>query len=243
MADFKEALYEALLYSFGKILAKYNTFAQDAMLRDVGKEIIEYLDGQGFQFNETGTADDVSRLLDLFIDNGFAEVERRPAEKGEMYLWRNLYGIRAYAALQEIVENPFLSCPLNASMHYLADKHGKNLKLYKQSFNLADNTAETHREIVDNESAASSPFNESVVESARMYELAERRAQKLEKKLSEVKKLQGLISICAYCKKIRDDEGTWNQIESYIRDHSETEFSHFICPDCYETAIEEFKLQ
>jgi hypothetical protein len=74
MADFKEALYEALLYSFGKILAKYNTFAQDVMLRDVGKEIIDYLDSQGFQFDETGTADDVNRLLDLFIDNGFAEV-------------------------------------------------------------------------------------------------------------------------------------------------------------------------
>ena len=243
MADFKEALYEALLYSFGKILAKYNTFDQDVILRDVGKEIIDYLDSQGFQFDETGTADDLNRLLDLFIDNGFAEVERRPTKKGEMYLWRNLYGIKAYAALQEIVENPFLSCPLNTSMHYLADKHGKSLKLYQQSFNLADNTVETHEEIADKKSAASSPFRESVVESARMYELAERRARKLEKSLSELKKLQGLISICAYCKKIRDDEGGWNQIESFIRDHSETEFSHLICPDCYERAIEDFKLQ
>ena len=243
MADFKEALYEALLYSFGKIFTKYNTFAQEVMRREVGKEIIDYLDGHGFQFDETGTVDDVNRLLDLFIDNGFAEVERRPAEKGEIFLWRNLYGIKAYAALQEIVDNPFLSCPLNASMHYLADKHGKSLKLYQQSFNLADNTAETHEEIADKEFAAGSPFNESVVESARMYELAERKVQKLEKALSEVKKLQGLIPICAYCKKIRDDEGSWDHVESYIRDHSETEFSHLICPDCYERAIEDFKLQ
>jgi hypothetical protein len=242
MADFKEALYEALLYSFGKILAKYNTFAQDVIRRDVGKEVIEYLDGHGFQFNEIGTVDDVNRLLNLFIDNGFAAVERRPAEKGEMYLWRNLYGIRAYAALQEMVDNPFLSCPLNASMHYLADKHGKKLKLYQQSFNLVDNTAETQEEIVDKKPAASSPFRESVVENARRYELAERRAQKLEKTLSEVKKLHGLIPICSYCKKIRDDEGGWNHIESYIRDRSETEFSHLICPDCYERAIEDFKL-
>lgn len=243
MADFKEALYEALLYSFGKILAKYNTFAQDVMLRDVGKEIIDYLYSQGFQFDETGTADDVNRLLDLFIDNGFAEVERRPAKKGEMYLWRNLYGIKAYAALQEIVENPFLSCPLNTSMHYLADKHGKCLKLYQQSFNHANNTAETHGEIVDKKSTASNPFRESVVESARMYELAERKALKREKTLSKLKKLQGLIPICTYCKKIRDDGGGWNQIEAYLHDHSETEFSHFICPDCYERAIEDFKLQ
>ena len=243
MADFKEVLYEALLYSFGKILAKYNIFAQEVILRDVGKEIIDYLDRHGFHFDETGSVDDVNRLLELFIANGFAEVERRPAEKGEMYLWRNLYGIKAYAALQEIVENPFLSCPLNASMHYLADKHGKSLKLYQQSFNLEDNTAETHEEIADKESGDASPFKETVVESARLYELAERKAKKLETALSEVKRLQGLIPICAYCKKIRDDKGSWNQIESYIRDRSETEFSHLICPDCYERAIEDFKLQ
>lgn len=50
--------------------------------------------------------------------------------------------------------------------------------------------------------------------------------------LSRVKLLSGLIPICACCKKIRDDKGYWNQIESYIRDHSEADFSHGICPDC-----------
>lgn len=50
--------------------------------------------------------------------------------------------------------------------------------------------------------------------------------------LSQVKLLSGLIPICACCKKIRDDKGYWNQIESYIRDHSEANFSHGICPDC-----------
>ncbi|HVN96375.1 MAG TPA: cache domain-containing protein [Syntrophorhabdaceae bacterium] len=54
----------------------------------------------------------------------------------------------------------------------------------------------------------------------------------LEKALSEVKKLSGLLPICSSCKKIRDDKGYWNQIESYIKDHSEAEFSHGICPDC-----------
>jgi phage/plasmid primase-like uncharacterized protein len=50
--------------------------------------------------------------------------------------------------------------------------------------------------------------------------------------LAQIKKLSGLLPICASCKKIRDDKGYWNQIESYIRDHSEAEFSHGICPDC-----------
>ncbi|MFZ1987390.1 MAG: hypothetical protein WAU91_23475 [Desulfatitalea sp.] len=50
--------------------------------------------------------------------------------------------------------------------------------------------------------------------------------------LSKVKTLSGLLPICASCKKIRDDKGYWNQIESYIHGHSEAEFSHSICPEC-----------
>ena len=54
----------------------------------------------------------------------------------------------------------------------------------------------------------------------------------LEKALSEIKQLQGILPICAECKKIRDDEGIWHQIEAYIHAHSEAEFSHGVCPDC-----------
>ena len=56
---------------------------------------------------------------------------------------------------------------------------------------------------------------------------------KLEKAINKVKKLSGLLPICASCKKIRNDKGYWEQIESYIRDHSDAEFSHGICPDCF----------
>lgn len=50
--------------------------------------------------------------------------------------------------------------------------------------------------------------------------------------LAQVKTLSGLLPICSYCKKIRDDKGYWTQIESYIHDHSEAEFSHSICQEC-----------
>ena len=56
--------------------------------------------------------------------------------------------------------------------------------------------------------------------------------QELELALGEVKTLRGLLPICAWCKRIRDDDGYWKQIESYIRDHSEVEFSHGLCPEC-----------
>ena len=60
----------------------------------------------------------------------------------------------------------------------------------------------------------------------------ERLIEELQKALAEVKQLSGLLPICASCKMIRDDKGYWNQIEEYILDHSEAEFSHSICPDC-----------
>lgn len=53
-----------------------------------------------------------------------------------------------------------------------------------------------------------------------------------EEALDQLKILQGFLPICASCKKIRDDKGDWSQLEIYIRDHSEAEFSHGICPDC-----------
>jgi len=66
-----------------------------------------------------------------------------------------------------------------------------------------------------------------VVEKEREKLIAE-----LQKALANVKKLSGLLPICSSCKKIRDDRGYWNQIESYISDHSEADFSHSICRDC-----------
>jgi len=60
----------------------------------------------------------------------------------------------------------------------------------------------------------------------------ERLIRELKKALEDIKQLSGLLPICSNCKKIRDDKGYWNQIEGYIRDHSEAEFSHGICPEC-----------
>lgn len=71
-----------------------------------------------------------------------------------------------------------------------------------------------------------------ITDRKRAEEEREKLISELQKVLSEVKKLSGLLPICASCKKIRDDKGYWSQIESYIRDHSEAEFSHGICPEC-----------
>lgn len=62
----------------------------------------------------------------------------------------------------------------------------------------------------------------------------ERLVAELQEALSKVKQLSGLLPICASCKKIRDDQGYWNQIESYLRKHTEVDFSHGLCPPCAE---------
>jgi len=64
---------------------------------------------------------------------------------------------------------------------------------------------------------------------------------KLQDALDNIKKLSGLLPICSSCKKIRDDKGYWNQIEQYISEHSEAEFSHGICPDCVKKLYPQYK--
>lgn len=63
------------------------------------------------------------------------------------------------------------------------------------------------------------------------------RVMELEKALARVNRLEGLLPICSYCKRIRNDRNYWQQVESYIAQHSEAEFTHGICPQCYETIV------
>jgi hypothetical protein len=60
----------------------------------------------------------------------------------------------------------------------------------------------------------------------------EKLIKELQYALDSIKTLQGLIPICASCKKIRDDKGYWNQVEGYIMAHSDATFTHGVCPDC-----------
>lgn len=63
----------------------------------------------------------------------------------------------------------------------------------------------------------------------------------LQQALTQVKTLSGLLPICSGCKKIRDDQGYWNRIETYISQHSNAEFSHGICPDCAKQYFPDYK--
>lgn len=63
----------------------------------------------------------------------------------------------------------------------------------------------------------------------------------LKRALKEVKTLQGILPICSFCKKIRDDQGYWEQLEGYIGGHSHVDFSHSVCPECMKQHYPEYK--
>lgn len=80
--------------------------------------------------------------------------------------------------------------------------------------------------------ASRDELNKEIAERKEAEKQRDRLIWDLQKALTEVKILSGLLPICSHCKKIRDDKGYWTQIESYIHEHSEAEFSHGICQEC-----------
>ena len=78
---------------------------------------------------------------------------------------------------------------------------------------------------------------------ATLQQSLEQRIRQLQEALDMVKQLSGLLPICSYCKRIRrDNDDRWQQLETYLSEHSEAEFSHGICPECMERAKKEFGL-
>jgi PAS domain S-box-containing protein len=71
-----------------------------------------------------------------------------------------------------------------------------------------------------------------ITQRKRMETEKERLIEKLQDAITNIKTLRGLIPICAHCKNVRDDKGFWHKVEVYVRDHSEAQFTHGICPKC-----------
>ena len=65
------------------------------------------------------------------------------------------------------------------------------------------------------------------------------RIRELEDALKHVKRLQGLLPICSYCKKVRNETNYWQQVDSYLSSHSEVELTHSVCPDCFAKVMTE----
>ena len=108
------------------------------------------------------------------------------------------------------------------------DSVGGAYSIFERNILLQNMVDQRSREIEEANKKLAREINERIAAQKEREKLI----TELQQALSKVKTLSGLLPICASCKKIRDDKGYWNQIESYIKDRSEAEFSHGICPEC-----------
>lgn len=67
------------------------------------------------------------------------------------------------------------------------------------------------------------------------------KVEELEQALAEVRTLKGIVPICANCKNVRDDQGYWNRVETYLHEHTDADFTHAVCPDCMKRLYPQFK--
>lgn len=92
---------------------------------------------------------------------------------------------------------------------------------------------------IDISGGAFSVFERNIL----LQELVEERTRELKEAINRIKKLSGLLPICARCKSIRNDSGYWQEVDVYIRDHSDAEFSHSLCPRCVKELYPDLKLK
>jgi hypothetical protein len=78
-----------------------------------------------------------------------------------------------------------------------------------------------------------------ITEEKRIHDERDQLVSELQTALTEVRTLRAILPICSYCKRVRDDENYWHQVDAYIAEHTNTKFTHGICPSCYQHVIDE----
>ena len=138
-------------------------------------------------------------------------------------------------------EAPDAPCPLQELLatgnpktvqHLHYDKDGNKIVVELTAYPVKDSAGEL---------TEFAYVSRDISERARLEQEIADKVTELEASLARVKQLEGILPICMYCKKIRDDADHWRQMEEYISKHSEANFSHGICPDCFEIQMREFK--
>lgn len=114
----------------------------------------------------------------------------------------------------------------------LEDEIGERIRAEQEIKKYRDNLELLVRERTNELAAANARLESEIAERKQAEKDREQLIGELQDALGRVKILSGFLPICASCKKIRDDKGYWNQIEAFICEHSDAEFSHSICPDC-----------
>jgi hypothetical protein len=202
------------------------------------KKLIGAASGYVALLNETGQENEV-----LFLDSGGLPCDVNPE------LPMPIRGLRADAYLENkaVYHNDFMRSPW---VRYMPKGHVVLKNVMFAPLVIGGKTvgiiglANKPGDFDQNDAMLATGFGElAAIALQNSRDLDERnRAEKereklivrLQKALADVKKLSGLLPICSFCKQIRDDHGYWKQIESYIKENSDADFSHSICPECAE---------
>ena len=225
------------LMNGSKAVLEQKGFSESARaIFDTCKDLIGATSGYVALLSDGGMENEV-----LFLEAGGLPCEVDP------HLPMPIRGLRAqsYASNKAVYHNDFMN---SEWVHYIPKGHVILKNVMFAPLVLAGKTvgiiglANKPSDFNDNDAKMAAGFGElaaialqnsrNIDERLKVEKERETLIGELKKALSEVKKLSGLLPICSVCKKIRDDRGYWKQIESYIMEHSEAEFTHGICLEC-----------
>ncbi len=149
-------------------------------------------------------------------------------------------GLRAtaYKTHRAVFENNFMK---SEWVRYMPGGHVKLKNVMFAPLNLDGKTvgllglANKPADFTDDDAEIASVFGELAaiaLANSRYLDILREKNVALERALGEIRTLQSILPICSHCKKVRDDEGVWSRLEAYISDHTDTSFTHGLCPDC-----------
>jgi len=230
---------DAIIQSARVILDKKNFKEAAKAIFDFCRELTGAQAGYVALLSDDGEENEV-----LFLEAGGLPCSVDPA------LPMPIRGLRAlsYQSHQTVYENDFMN---TSWLDFLPPGHVAMRNVMFAPLNLDGKTvgimglANKNSDFTDEDANIATVFGELAaiaLENSRSIEVLKEKTQSLEKALSEIRTLKGIIPICAYCKGIRDDQGSWKRLEEYISANSDAEFSHGICDHCLkkyfpETAI------
>lgn len=118
------------------------------------------------------------------------------------------------------------------------DRRRAELALRKAHEELEERVVQRTAELA----TANQDLHAEIEKRARLQQTLVDKVRELEEALAQVKQLRGLLPICSYCKKVRDDQNYWHLVETYVSRHTDAQFSHGICPECFQRVMQkEFK--
>lgn len=192
---FLDLLYEAVIYSFGMVLAKYDAYSSEMMVADVGRHIKEYLESEGIDLSPEKTSEEtIQKVISAFMTRGFVKdlvfEKEGNDEKVVHSVWRGMIGHKAYEKLYSETRNPFVSCPLNAVLLDFLHQHGCTLFLHETKFYSDEDRVDCWEEIRPKLPTPESNLDIVILENARLYELAREKSKRLEEEVGYRRRLE-----------------------------------------------------